>query len=251
MPTDTRTINTYTVAAFYKFVTLTNLSGLQAELQEFCKQHEIYGTIILAEEGINGSIAGEADNINAMIAFLRSKEQFVDLECKLSCSDFRPFNKSWVLIKKEIVTFGALDRAPQHKTGTHVNAIEWNKLISSPDVLVIDTRNTYEIELGAFKGAVNPNTEKFTEFRGFVKTELDPVKHKKIAMYCTGGIRCEKASSYLLEQGFENVYQLQGGILKYLENTPAEESLWEGKCFVFDDRVVLEKEAIKIERDQQ
>lgn len=237
----------YTVAAFYKFVALTELVSLQTELKHFCKDHTIFGTIILATEGINGTLVGEDKDIKAIIKLLREKPSFSDLECKFSISDFRPFHKSWVHIKKEIVTFGVEGLKPEQKTGIHVNHLEWNQLISEPDVLVIDTRNTYETELGSFKGAIDPETKKFTDFPIYVKEKLDPNKHKKIAMYCTGGIRCEKASAYLLAQGFEKVYQLQGGILKYLEKVSPENSLWEGKCFIFDDRIVLEKDAIQTE----
>ncbi len=234
----------YLVAAFYKFVQLTDVSALQHALLKLCKEQNILGSILLAEEGINSTIAGKAKNIQNILTFLRSKENFSDLVCKYSQSDFIPFRKLKVLLKKEIVTFGASNVKPYQKTGVPVAPTEWNTLISSEDMLVIDTRNTYETKLGTFKKALDPNIKTFKDFQTYVEHNLDPSVHKKIAMYCTGGIRCEKASSYLLAQGFEKVYQLQGGILKYLESIDPKNSLWEGKCFVFDDRTALEQDSI-------
>ncbi len=230
----------YTVVAFYKFIELSDIEVLKLTLHKFCKEKKILGTIILAKEGINGTIAGTAESIKAILELLRTNPNFLDLECKYSYSDLMPFDKIKIIIKKEIVTFGVPGITPSQKTGMQVAPNNWNQLISDSDVLVIDTRNNFEVELGTFKGAINPKTSKFGDFPTYVKTNLDPKKHKKIAMFCTGGIRCEKASSYLLEQGFENVYQLQGGILKYLEKIKSEDSLWEGKCFIFDKRIALE-----------
>ncbi len=238
-------MSTYTIAAFYKFIELTDIAKMQIAIKKFAQSKDVLGTLLLAPEGINGTLAGTEDNINAMVAFLRSYTPFADLECKYSIYDVMPFQKIKVYFKKEIVTLGMPNINPEHKTGVHVAAEHWNDLISKPDVFVLDTRNTYEVELGTFKNAINPNTEYFRDFPRYVAEQLDPTQHKNIAMFCTGGIRCEKASAYLLEQGFENVYQLEGGILKYLEKTETENSLWEGKCFIFDDRIVLEKEAIK------
>jgi UPF0176 protein len=235
----------YTIVAFYKFVELPNLSNLQTVLQKNCKKLGVLGTILLAPEGINGTLAGKEEDIKAILTLLESHEPLADLEYKYSHSDHIPFRKTKILIKKEIVTFDAGYTCPSKKTGKHISPEEWNQLITEPDVLIIDTRNTYEIELGTFKDAINPQTKQFTDFPNFVKENLEPRKHKKIAMFCTGGIRCEKASTYLLDQGFENVYQLQGGILKYLEKIKPQQSLWQGKCFIFDDRITLDKEAIK------
>lgn len=232
------------IIAFYKFIELTEPENLQVQLKKFCKPLEILGTILLAQEGINGTIAGTKENIQTFIDFIRLDARFSDLEFKFSTSDFMPFQKLKVALKKEIVALHAEGLNPAKQTGVKVSPENWNALISNPEVLVIDTRNTYELDLGTFKGAVNPNTRYFRHFKEYVKNNLDPNQHKKIAMFCTGGIRCEKASSYLLKEGFETVYQLQGGILKYLEKIDAEESLWQGECFIFDDRMTIEKESI-------
>ncbi len=234
----------YTVAAFYKFIKLTNTSALQKTLQDICADREIMGTILLAEEGLNGTISGQTESIQAMIAFLRSDSRFSDLDVKYSSAESSPFHKTKIVIKPEIIAFTAPGIDPGEKTGVHVTPSEWNDLISDPEVLLLDTRNDYEIEHGTFKGAINPHTGKFSDFKDFAQKQLDPKQHKKIAMFCTGGIRCEKASAYLLQQGFENIYQLQGGILKYLEQIEEPDSLWEGKCFIFDDRLIVEPEAI-------
>jgi UPF0176 protein len=229
----------YWIATFYKFVKLTDISSLQATLLKVCKAQNILGSILLAEEGINSTLAGKKENIQNVLSFLRSLKSFADLQCHYSSADFSPFRQLKVLLKKEIVALGMPNIKPYQKTGIPVDACEWDRLITAKDVLVIDTRNTYEIELGTFQHAINPNTATFKDFPHYVKNNLDPQIHRKIAMYCTGGIRCEKASAYLLEQGFENVYQLQGGILKYLERTDPKNCLWQGKCFIFDDRITL------------
>lgn len=235
----------YLVVAFYKFVEMTNLKSFQSKLVQFCIDHSILGTILLANEGINGTIAGTTEEIHAVFDFLRSNPQLTDLQGKYSNSPFLPFKKIKVVIKQEIVTMGLPMNNPNQKKGIPVPAEEWNDLISTDDILIIDTRNQYEVALGTFKSAINPETNEFSDFPTFVEKQLDPSKHKKIAMFCTGGIRCEKASAYLIENGFENVYQLQGGILKYLEKIDPQKSLWQGKCFIFDRRTILEKESIQ------
>jgi len=225
------------VAALYKFASLPDYQELQPGLHEFCVKQELYGTLLLAEEGINGTVAGARAGIDALIAFLRADRRLADLEHKESYADEMPFTRMKVKLKKEIVTLGVAGISPINKVGTYVAAEDWNALISDPDVVVIDTRNGYECDIGTFRNAIDPQTTAFREFPAYVSQNFNPAKHKKVAMFCTGGIRCEKASSFMLEQGFEQVYHLQGGILKYLENIPEAESLWEGECFVFDQRI--------------
>ncbi len=234
----------YQVAAFYKFSTIEHVVSLQTTLKQYCIDQGILGTILLAKEGMNGTIAGSFTGIAHIISFLRSEQGFEDLAVKYSVCTFMPFEKIKVFAKKEIVTIGIPTVDPTKHCGIPVAPEAWDALISDPEVLVLDTRNTYEVELGTFKGAVNPQTEHFRDFPAYVNTHLDPKQHKKVAMFCTGGIRCEKASAYMLDQGFETVYQLEGGILKYLEKMPAENNAWEGECFIFDDRIVLKKEDI-------
>ena len=229
------------VAALYKFASLTDYKAMQAPLLALCNQHGLKGTLLLANEGINGTVAGSREGVDALMEYLRSDARLSDIEHKESYADEMPFYRMKVRLKKEIVTLGVPGIDPNNKVGTYVAPEQWNSLISDPDVVVVDTRNAYEYEIGTFKGALDPHTETFREFPEFVSKHLDPSKHKKVAMFCTGGIRCEKASSYMLEQGFEEVYHLQGGILKYLEKVPAEESLWEGECFVFDQRVAVKQ----------
>lgn len=229
----------YSIIAFYKFVNLTNISDLQTAIACICKEKAILGTILLAPEGINGTIAGKDENIATIVTFLRSHAPFADLNFRYTYADFNPFYKMKVKLKKEIVALGVPNIYPAQKTGIQVPPETWNEIISDPEVFLIDTRNTYEFGLGTFKGAKDPETDVFREFPDYVKQNLNPTKHKKIAMFCTGGIRCEKASSYLLEQGFSDVYQLQGGILNYLEKIPAENSTWEGECFIFDNRITV------------
>ena len=227
------------IAAFYKFVSLDDYQNRRQPLLNLCQQHNITGTILLAAEGINGTIAGTRSSIDTMLAALRSDPCFADLQHKESIATKSPFDRLKVRLKREIVTFGIPTVNPSNLVGTYVKPQDWNELIANPDVLVIDTRNQYEVEIGSFAGSIDPHTDSFIEFPEYVATHLDPQQHKHIAMFCTGGIRCEKASSYLLSQGFEHVYHLQGGILKYLEEIPAAESQWEGECFVFDDRVAV------------
>jgi UPF0176 protein len=230
---------TLVVAAFYKFVSLSDFAEKQEPLLSCCQEQGIKGTILLAKEGINGTIAGSREEIDSVLAFLRSDSRLADLKHKESCADSPPFERMKVRLKREIVTIGLPDIDPNEQVGTYVSPKEWNAIISDPEVTVIDTRNDYEVTIGTFQKAENPHTISFREFPEYVKQQLDPHKHKKIALFCTGGIRCEKASSFMIAQGFGEVYHLEGGILKYLEEVPKEESLWEGECFVFDDRVAV------------
>lgn len=228
---------TIVIAAFYKFIRLADYVKKQQVLLPYCLEQGVKGTILLAPEGINGTIAGSRQAIDSVLSFLHSDPLLADLEHKESYSENQPFQRLKVRLKKEIVTLGVPGIDPNEKVGTYVSPKEWNTLISDPEVIIIDTRNDYEVEIGTFKGAQDPQTKSFGQFPDYVRTHLDPDKHKKVAMFCTGGIRCEKASSFMLNQGFEEVYHLQGGILKYLEEVPSEESLWQGECYVFDRRV--------------
>lgn len=227
------------VAALYKFAPLPDYQAMQPGLLDFCLNQGIKGTLLLAEEGINGTVAGSRAAIDALIAQLKSDARLADLEHKESVADEMPFYRMKVRLKKEIVTLGVPGINPNNRVGTYVAPEDWNALISDPDVVVVDTRNGYEYDIGTFRGAIDPQTSSFSEFPAYVSSKLNPARHKKVAMFCTGGIRCEKASSFMLQQGFEQVYHLQGGILKYLEKIPAAESLWEGECFVFDQRVAV------------
>ncbi len=230
----------WTVITFYKFVQLDDFVELRQPLKELCQAQDIKGTILLALEGINATVAGTQEALENLLAHLKKDSRLVDLTHKTSWAEEQPFARMKVKLKKEIVTLGQPDISPTKKVGTYVDPQDWNQVISDPDVVVIDTRNNYEVGIGTFHGATNPETDSFREFPDYADQQLDPAKHKKVAMFCTGGIRCEKASSYLLEQGFEQVYHLKGGILKYLEEVPAEDSLWEGECFVFDERVTVQ-----------
>ncbi|PSB24760.1 rhodanese-related sulfurtransferase [Stenomitos frigidus] len=231
---------TLVVATLYKFVRLLDFAEQQQPLLSLCQQQGIKGTLLLAEEGINGTIAGSRAAIDAVLSFLRADPRFADLEHKESLAAVQPFARLKVRLKSEIVTIGVPDADPNVQVGTYVEANDWNALIADPDVTVIDTRNNYEVSIGSFQGAENPETRSFRQFPEYVRTHLDPAKQKKVALFCTGGIRCEKASAFMLAQGFENVYHLKGGILKYLEAVPTDESLWEGECFVFDQRVAVQ-----------
>ena len=208
------------------------------------------GTLLLAAEGINGTIAGSRKSIDAVVGWLSQDERFKGLETKESSVDENPFYRTKVKLKKEIVTMGVEGIDPKHIVGTYVKPKDWNALISDPDVLLVDTRNDYEVNIGTFKNAVNPQTETFREFPEYVDKHLDREKHKKVAMFCTGGIRCEKSTAFLKEQGFDEVYHLEGGILKYLEEVPEENTLWEGECFVFDNRVAVDHKLEKGQYDQ-
>ncbi len=227
------------VCALYKFVTLEDFEAMREPLQETMKAHNIRGTLLLAKEGINGTVSGTREGIDALLAWLKSDPRLADLDYKESQHEKQPFKRSKVKLKKEIVTLGVEGIDPKRVVGTYVEPKAWNDLISDPDVILIDTRNDYEVQVGTFKQAVNPKTETFREFPEYVAQHMDPAKHKKVAMFCTGGIRCEKSTAFMKEQGFEEVYHLKGGILKYLEEVPEAESLWEGECFVFDDRVTV------------
>ncbi|HEY9760967.1 MAG TPA: rhodanese-related sulfurtransferase [Trichocoleus sp.] len=227
------------VATFYKFVKLPDYQELRSPLLNVCEAVGVKGTLLLAPEGINATLAGPRSGIDAVLADLRSDPRLSDLTVKESSADYPPFERMKVKLKREIVTLGVPEVDPTEQVGTYVAPQDWNQIISDPEVLVLDTRNDYEVQIGTFKSAVNPQTQSFREFPDYVQAHLNPSQHKKVAMFCTGGIRCEKATSYLLAQGFEEVYHLQGGILKYLEDVPADESLWEGECFVFDERVAV------------
>ena len=224
------------VAALYQFTPLPHYEELQQPLKDLCDSHGIKGILLLAEEGINGTVAGSREGIDHLHSFLQ--DHFQALEYKESWADHMPFHRMKVRLKKEIVTIGLPEVKPTETVGTYVAPEDWNELISQPDVLLIDVRNDYEVKIGTFEGAVNPKTQTFTEFPTFVQS-LDKTQHRRIAMCCTGGIRCEKASSYMLSQGFEEVYHLKGGILKYIEKTSPKDSLWNGECFVFDGRIAV------------
>ncbi|GAB59215.1 oxygen-dependent tRNA uridine(34) hydroxylase TrhO [Rheinheimera nanhaiensis] len=229
----------YVVAALYKFVHLPDYVSLRDTLYNTMVAHQVKGTLLLAEEGINGTICGPRQGVDAVKAWLDADGRFAGLSYKESLSDELAFYRTKVKLKKEIVTMGVEGINPAHIVGTYVKGNDWNQLISDPDTIVIDTRNDYEVAIGTFKNAVNPNTTTFREFPQWAAENLDKTKHKKVAMFCTGGIRCEKSTAYLKEQGFDEVYHLDGGILKYLEEMPAENSLWQGECFVFDQRVAV------------
>jgi|LauGreSuBDMM15SN_2_FD.fasta_scaffold94541_1 UPF0176 protein len=233
----------YLTTAMYHFVSLPHYKKLREPLLNFCITKGIKGTILLADEGINGTVAGPEKSILELLEYLKNNPffegNFKDLGHKKSWSDKHPFYRMKVKLKKEIVTLGVPDVSPTKMVGTYVKPQDWNAIISDPEVVLIDTRNDYEYVIGSFKNAINPKTNTFREFPEYVKTHFDPKKHKKVAMFCTGGIRCEKASSYMISEGFDEVYHLEGGILKYLEEVKPENSLWQGECFVFDQRVAI------------
>ncbi len=231
----------YVVAALYKFVALPNFKELQPHLKLICKKADIYGTLLLAHEGINGTVAGTHEAMAQLISYLQSQPKFTDLDVKYSFAHERPFHRMKVRLKKEIVNLGMPTIDPTNTVGTYISPKDWNEFICDPNTIIIDTRNDYEIAIGTFENAINPATTNFRQFADYVENKLKPMlggdKSKKIAMFCTGGIRCEKSTSYLRQEGFENVYHLKGGILKYLEQIPEEKSKWNGQCFVFDQRV--------------
>lgn len=234
---------THKVAALYQFVPLPDFRELKDPLHKLCLDLGIRGTLLLAHEGINGTVAGTEEGIDALMAELRDGALFRgrldNLELKFSTAAEMPFKRMKVRLKKEIVTLGDPQTDPLRRVGTYVSPADWNRLLEEPGILLLDTRNEFEVEMGTFEGAVDPRIRRFSEFKDFVRDELDPKQHRKVAMFCTGGIRCEKASSYMLAQGFEEVFHLKGGILKYLEEVPEAESRWKGGCFVFDERVAL------------
>jgi UPF0176 protein len=233
----------YKVAAFYQFAALPDFRELREPLRTLCASLHLKGSVLLAHEGVNGTLAGSADAIDQLVNGLREGPLFggrLDhIELKFSEASAMPFQRLKIRLKKEIVTFGAATADPTRQVGTYVEPADWNSLIADPDTLLIDTRNAFEVAMGSFVGAVDPGIKRFGQFKDFAARHLDPAKHRRIAMFCTGGIRCEKASSYLLSRGFAEVYHLKGGILKYLEGMPESESRWRGECFVFDDRVAL------------
>ena len=234
---------TYKVAALYQFVPLPDFRELKDPLHRLCQDLGIRGTLLLAHEGINGTVAGLDEAVDILMAELRSGPLFAgrldNLELKYSTASEMPFKRMKVRLKKEIVTLGDPQTDPLRRVGTYVSPDEWNRLMDEPGIVVLDTRNDFEVGMGTFAGAVDPRIARFSEFKDFVRDKLDPARHKRVAMFCTGGIRCEKASSYMLAQGFEEVFHLKGGILKYLEDVPQTESRWDGECFVFDERVAL------------
>ena len=233
----------YAVAALYQFVALPDFRDLREPLRALCAARDLKGTILLAREGINGTIAGETAALHDLIDQLQRGPLFDgrldNLELKFSTASAMPFQRLKIRLKKEIVTLGDPTTDPTKQVGTYVDPAAWNALIAAPDVVVLDTRNRFEVAMGTFAGAVDPGIDSFGQFKDFVAQKLDPARDRKIAMFCTGGIRCEKASSYLLAHGFTEVYHLKGGILKYLEATPQADSQWRGECFVFDERVAL------------
>ena len=238
------------VAALYRFVRLDNYQELRQPLLNIMLKNHVRGTLLLAAEGINGTVAGSRTAIDKLLAWLREDDRLQNLDCKFSYDDEMPFYRSRVKLKKEIVTMGVEGIDPNRVVGTYVKPRDWNSLISDPDVVVIDTRNDYETAIGSFENALVPNTKSFREFPDFAKKNLQREKQPKVAMFCTGGIRCEKSTAYLKEQGFEEVFHLEGGILKYLEEIPEEESLWRGECFVFDNRVSVNHALEKGSYDQ-
>ena len=229
----------YIVCALYKFVALDKFENLREPLLNQMLGHEVRGTLLLAQEGINGTIAGTREGVDRVLDWLREDPRLAEVDTKESLSDLMPFKRTKVKLKKEIVTMGVEGIDPQRVVGTYVDPKDWNALISDPDVMVIDTRNKYEYQVGTFKDAINPNTDSFREFPEYVTQHVLPKQPKKVAMFCTGGIRCEKSTAYLKEQGVDEVYHLKGGILKYLEHVDESDTLWEGECFVFDDRVTV------------
>ena len=238
------------VCALYRFVELANHEEIQTPLLNIMNANQVKGTLLLASEGINGTIAGNQESIDNVLNWLKSDPRLAALTAKFSFDTENPFYRTKVKLKQEIVTMGVAGIDPNRTVGTYVKPKDWNALISDPEVLLVDTRNDYEISIGTFKNAVDPKTTNFREFPQYVKENLDPKKHKKEAMFCTGGIRCEKSTAYLKEQGFNEVYHLEGGVLKYLEEVPEAETMWEGECFVFDNRVSVNHQLEKGQYDQ-
>lgn len=227
------------VAALYHFARIADPESFRDAVHDVIDSNEVRGTILVASEGINGTVSGKREGIDALLSFLKDQPGLSNLEHKESYTDECPFLRTKVRLKKEIVTLGIDGVDPNRTVGTYVDPENWNDLISREDVILIDTRNDYEVQVGTFKGSLNPETRSFREFPDYVKENLDPAQKPKVAMFCTGGIRCEKATSWLKEEGFDEVYHLKGGILNYLEKVDADASLWEGECFVFDGRVTV------------
>ena len=235
----------YTVAAFYRFLALPHPQALRDELHDTFALTDLRGTTLLAPEGVNGTMAGPADVIDQFLTLLEERVGLQRAEVKFSASNTPPFRRLKFKCKREIITFRAEEPVDPNKPGTYVDAAHWNALVSDPGVLVLDTRNTYETALGTFAGAVTPPLEKFSDFAQWVNDNLDPAQHSRVAMFCTGGIRCEKASAYMLQHGFPEVHHLRGGILRYLEEVPQEQSRWQGDCYIFDERVAVKHSDLK------
>ena len=248
--TDEERSQTTAVAALYRFVRLDDYESMREPLLNFCTERGVKGTLLLANEGVNGTISGGKTAIAYVLSYLRSDERLTDLDCKFSYHEERPFLRMKVKLKREIVTMGLAGVDPNQSVGRYASPEEWNELVDDPECLVIDTRNDYEVEIGSFRGAINPGTKSFRDFPAWVDENLDPQKHKKVAMFCTGGIRCEKSTSLLVSKGFDDVWHLKGGILNYLEQTPEASTRWEGECFVFDSRVAVNHQLEKGQYDQ-
>ena len=242
--------NRIVVAALYHFTALENFQSLHKPLLDTMLKLDVKGTLLLAHEGINGTVAGTQESIDQLLHWIRSDSRLENIDAKFSFDDSMPFYRTRVKLKKEIVTMGVEDIDPVNSAGTYVKPSDWNELISDPDVVLVDTRNDYESAIGTFKNAMIPNTTSFREFPEYTINKLSGYKKRKVAMFCTGGIRCEKSTAYLKQQGFDEVYHLQGGILKYLEEVPESESRWEGECFVFDNRVSVNHALEKGSYDQ-
>ncbi len=228
------------IATFYKFVPLADPVSLREELLQCCAHLSLRGTILLAPEGVNATVAGSRQGIDHGLAFLHSHPAIGDFPHQESQGHEAPFERLKVKLKQEIVTLGMPEVNPHHQVGTYIEPQDWNRIIADPEVLLVDARNDFEVELGTFKGAVNPHTRAFRELPEYLRENLNPKKNRKVAMFCTGGIRCEKATAYMVQQGFDQVYHLKGGILNYLKSVPPSESLWQGECFVFDERVAVD-----------
>ena len=240
----------YVTCALYKFVALPNYGSIRHPLLKVMTDNKVYGTLLLASEGINGTISSTREGIDAVLSWLDQQPGLDNIDTKESWDTEIPFYRTKVKLKKEIVTMGVEGIDPKQVVGTYVKPKDWNDLISDPDVVLVDTRNDYEVEIGTFKGAIDPQTTSFREFPQWAKDNLGASKNKKVAMFCTGGIRCEKSTAYMKEQGFDEVYHLQGGILKYLEQVPQEQTLWQGECFVFDNRVAVDHDLKRGSYDQ-
>ncbi|WP_298627509.1 rhodanese-related sulfurtransferase [uncultured Legionella sp.] len=234
------------IASFYKFIPLSDFETMREPILEKMREIGIKGTIILAHEGVNGGFAGTREQMDVFYQFMHGHPHFADLNFKETFDENNPFEKAKVKLRKEIVTMGIKEIDPIQNPGTYLSPEEWHALIQDPEVILIDTRNDYEFELGTFKNAINPDIENFREFPDYVEQHLSDKKDKKIAMFCTGGIRCEKTTAYMKDQGFQHVYQLHDGILNYIQVTPEAESLWEGQCFVFDDRVAVDQKLNRV-----
>ena len=240
----------YVTCALYKFVALPNYGSIRHPLLKLMTDNQVYGTLLLAAEGINGTVSSTREGIDAVLNWLNQQPGLENIDTKESFDTEIPFYRTKVKLKKEIVTMGVEGIDPRQVVGTYVKPQDWNDLISDPEVLVVDTRNDYEVEIGTFKHAVDPKTTSFREFPEWANKNIDRAKSKKIAMFCTGGIRCEKSTAYMKEQGYEEVYHLEGGILKYLEEVPKDQSLWQGECFVFDNRVAVDQDLKRGSYDQ-